>query len=413
MPEDNQKMENTQGNDLYLKGIIDGSRAFTGPATVQFDVTNKCNNNCLCCWNNSPLLGELSKEKEEEKQFELPFDLVIRTLTELKEMGTKNIFFAGGGEPFMHPRFMEILECAKSFGMRTFINTNFTLLDEEKVRKMVEMKVDLVHASLLAGNPRSYRLVHPGTCRDTFSRIRKLLRLLADIKEQLNQIVPPVPHVDIYCVMFKTNYRDVRQMVDLALHVKANSIEFTPMDAIPGKTDVLLLESRQKEKMVRHVMAQKKRLDKIAAMKEPPKDYHGTFIEQYDSFIKRMADRNALKGQYETNIVPTMPCYVGWYFVRILANGSVNPCLKAHKISIGNLHNRSFKDIWNSPEQMLFRQKSFSLDREDPYFRAIGNNPNTPFGCLNSCDNIQINKEAHEKYAEILKAQGKIKKTIQ
>ena len=130
-------MSDFQMEDLLLKGILDGSYAFTGPEIVQFDITNRCNNNCICCWNNSPLLGELTEEKRKEKECELPFDLVKKTIGELREMGTKTLFFAGGGEPFIHPQIMEILECAKDNGMRVCINTNFTFLCSFNTSAMV------------------------------------------------------------------------------------------------------------------------------------------------------------------------------------------------------------------------------------------------------------------------------------
>ena len=114
--------------DLFLKGVLDGRRAFIGPEIVQFDLTNRCNNNCLCCWNRSPLLGPLDEDKIRENNEQLPFEIVKNTLEDLRALGTKKIFLAGGGEPFAHPDIMKILRCVKENGMRVFINTNFTLI---------------------------------------------------------------------------------------------------------------------------------------------------------------------------------------------------------------------------------------------------------------------------------------------
>jgi MoaA/NifB/PqqE/SkfB family radical SAM enzyme len=390
-------------DDPILKGILDGSRAFAGPGIVQFDITNRCNNNCTCCWNNSPLLGEPSEERKKEKEYELPFDLVKTTLDELRAMGTKTIFLAGGGEPFMHKRVIDILECIKANGMRVCINTNFTLLDEKKVRRIVELKIDHIHVSLLAGNRKSYVLIHPNKTEETFLRIKELLKYLVKIKEDLDQ--PIQPHINMYYVICNANYLDIKEMVDLAMEVKANSLEFTPMDAIPQKTDGLLLSDLQRQKVLHEVKIQNQRIEEFNKQ-------HGglvTFIEQYNSFIKRLSSDVAEKGQYEVSTVPNQPCYVGWGFLRILADGNVNPCLKAHRISIGNIYKNSIKDIWNSQEEKLFRLSSFKLDKNDPYFRMIGNNPNCEFGCLTSCDNIQINVDMHNKYGQILKQYGRIK----
>jgi MoaA/NifB/PqqE/SkfB family radical SAM enzyme len=389
--------------DLLLKGIIHGRRAWIGPEIVQFDVTNRCNNNCLCCWNNSPLLGEPSEERKKENSRELPAAVVKKTIRELKKMGTKTLFFAGGGEPFIHPEFMKILECAKECGMRVCINTNFTLLDEDKIKKIVELKVDHIHVSLLAGSEKSYCLVHPNKTEETFFMIKDLLMYLARLKEEKNQLIQP--HVNMYYVIGNINYLDIKIMVDVAMVVRANSLEFTPMDVIPGKTDRLLLNDSQRTEVLRAVKIQNERIEQFN------REHGGkvTFIEQYDAFVKRLSAVKATQGEYETDIVPERPCYAGWAFLRILADGNVTPCLKAHKISIGNIYKQSIRDIWNSRQQRLFREKSFRLDKNDPYLGIIGNNPDSKCGCLNSCDNIQINVEMHNKYGEILRKYGRIK----
>jgi len=398
-------MPNLEKCDFILKGILDGSKAFIGPEIVQFDITNKCNNNCLCCWNNSPLLGEPSPEKKIEKEYELPFDIVKHTINELREMGTKILFFAGGGEPFIHPQIMEILRYAKECNMKIFINTNFTLIDKERAKEIVELKVDLIHVSLLAGTAKTYTLVHPNKNEATFYNIIEVLQYIAELKREKNQhLHNPLPHINLYYVIFNKNYEDINNMVDLAISIKADSIEFTPIDVIPGRTDILLLNKEQIKSITKDINYQLKRLEKYNE-DEPVK----TYIEQSESFLKRINSKSALEGKYELNTITGHPCYVGWAFARINANGDVNPCLKAHKITVGNIYEKPFRDIWNSPEEQIFRKKSFNLDFNDPYFQNIGNDSNYLFGCLKSCDNIQINKDMDKKYKDILKQYGRIR----
>ncbi|MFA5069386.1 MAG: radical SAM protein [Candidatus Omnitrophota bacterium] len=391
--------------DLLLKGILDGSRAFTGPETVQFDVTNRCNNNCLCCWNRSPLLGALSVEKTKEIGCELPFDVVKRVIEELKDMGTRTLFFAGGGEPFMHPDIMGILECAKYHGMKVCVNTNFTLLDEKRVKKIVELKVDHIHVSLLAGRPESYARMHPNKTEDTFYKLKELLLYAAYVKKKYGQhMTPPAPHINLYYVITNINFMDIKEMAELAQAVEADSVEFTPVDIIPGKTDMLLLDKGQIEAVSRDVRTQLVRLETYSS-----KEGHiRIFIEQCENFLKRIASPHAAEGKYEHATVPMQPCYTGWAFARINASGEVNPCLKASRICVGNIYQSPFCRIWNGETERAFREKSFYLDFKDTYFCQIGNDPGCVSGCLNSCDNIQINLDIHNKYKDILKKHGRI-----
>lgn len=388
-----------------LKGILDGSLAFTGPEIVQFDVTNRCNNHCLCCWNNSPLLGEPTEGRKKEREFELPFDLVNKTIRELKEMGTKTLFFAGGGEPFMHPQIMGILRAAKKNEMKVFMNTNFTLIDKEMAKELVDLKIDHIHVSLLAGSAETYGVIHSNKPKETFYEIKELLQYIAQLKKGKNQhLYTPYPHINLYYVIFNTNFRDIDKMVDLAVELKADSVEFTPIDIVSNKTDVLLLNKEQIAAITAKIRLQLARLKKYNE-NEPVK----TYIEQSESFLKRINSLGALEGKYESETVPRQFCYAGWAFVRINANGDVNPCLKANRISVGNIYEKTFEEIWNSSEEQLFRKKTFDLNFADPYFQRIGNDPDYLHGCLKSCDNIQLNIDMHNKFGQILKKYGRVK----
>ena len=379
-----------------MRGIKEGSPALKGPEIVQFDVTNRCNNNCLCCWNKSPLLDKAVKSSSWHNQ-ELPAELVKKVIRDLSLMGTNTLFFAGGGEPLMHDDFLGILEEAKSRGMKTVINTNFTLINEAIIRKLVELKVDFIHASVLAGDPDVYVKIHPNKTAEDYLRIKKLLVFLADMKDE--QKAWKNPHLNMYYVIFNKNYHQIEPMVELALEVRANSMEFVPIDVIPGETDTLLLNSLQRKIAIREMKSQIKRLKEL--QKKYPKPI--TFIEQADTFLKRICERNALKGEYECRSKKAKACYVGWIFSRIAADGTVYPCLKAERIPVGNIYTDSFQDICNSTDQRLFREKTIRFNAKDPYFWKIGNKDNQQCGCLVSCDNIQINLELDKRFKEWLK----------
>lgn len=383
-------------DELLMKGIDDGRKAFKGPEIVQFDVTNRCNNNCLICWNKSPLLGDSAKSSDWHSQ-QLPFELIVKVIKELTRLGTKTLFFAGGGEPFMHPDFLAILEEAKSCGMKTIINTNFTLLNEETILKLVDLRVDFIHASILASSPEIYALLHPNKSEDDFIRIRELLLFLSDTKHK-RKTLGHKPHLNMYYVICNKNCHQIAQMFDLALELKANSMEFVPVDIVPGATDALLLNDTQRKIAIESLKAQICKFDIIQKKHSMPI----TFIEQADTFLKRMASGKATSGGYETLIInkDMNACYVGWVFSRIAANGDVYPCLKADKIPVGNIYQESFENIWNGAKQQQFRKKTKAFNKKDPYFWNIGGKNNRQCGCLSSCDNVQVNIELGKKYRD-------------
>jgi hypothetical protein len=151
------------------------------------------------------------------------------------------------------------------------------------------------------------------------------------------------------------------------------------VDAIPGKTDKLILNTAQRMEVLKKVesIANDRQITKRIEIMGAPR------------IISRLRNPFSDEGHYDKGIIDTLPCYVGWTFSRILANGDVNACLKAHRIPVGNIYNESFQYIWNSPQQKLFRIKTGNVNKDDTFFRLIGNDPNVKIGCHRGCDDLE------------------------
>jgi len=367
-----------------LLGIMDGEKVYVGPYLVQLDLTNQCNNDCIGCWCNSPLLGEKAMDPKTKKQT-LPFDRVISLLGELNNMGTREIYFAGGGEPSMHPHFMDILEIVKGYGMVAHINTNFTLVDMRKAEKIVSLGVDHLTISLWAGTAESYSKTHPNKPEETFDQIIRVLKHLVSIKKGR-------PFIKLYNVISKINYHEINEMVDIALDTGVESVEFTMVDVIPGYTDTLLLSEQERLRLVDECYLVQEKVARFNKTRD-----RELILFRFDEFIRRISSEDTTDGNYDKNVIDSLPCYVGWFFVRILPDGNVNSCLKSHRIPVGNIHESDFRDIWLSGKQDEFRQKTLVYKKTDPYFAFIGNDPSAKVGCYKSCDNLGHNQHVHER----------------
>lgn len=371
-------------NYLDILGIYQGQYAFCGPNHVQIDLTYNCNNNCIGCWCNSPLLEEKTISPQSKAQT-LPFELVIELLDQLAKMGTKEIYFSGGGEPFIHPQIMEILEHAKRKKFTCYVNTNFTLLDKEKIKKIIDLGVDHLTVSTWAATAKTYVSTHPNKEEDTFKQIIENLKFL-------NKTKIKTPYIKLYNVIFNHNYQEIKDMVRLAEETGSESTEFTLIDTIPGKTDKLLLNSFQIEQLQRDSQEISSRLDKNGCLGK-------VLLFRFDSFLRRISSSSDLKkATYDRNIIDKIPCYVGWNFARIMPDGNVNGCLKAHRIPTGNLYHSSFDQIWNGEKQKYFRKKTLVYEKKDPFFRSMGNNLQIEeAGCYKSCDDIGRNTHIHNR----------------
>jgi len=373
-------IKRVQDNYLNLLGIFNGKYAFKGPNTVQIDPTDYCNNNCIACWCNSPLL---SKDRFDKPKYMLPTDLVKNLITELSKMGTKEIFFSGGGEPFLHPDILEIIEHAKKLNFTCSINSNFTLVDERIIQKLIDLEVEHLTASVWAGTADVYKALHPNKDEKDFYRVRDML-LYLNSKKIL------YPHVKIYNVICNINYHQINQMVDFAYKTKSDFVEFTVVDTIPNATDKVILSQDQRQSVL-------EQFEKIKDRYFDAEDNHSPKIMNLEHFLRRLCNSGAQKAEYDSQFIDKIPCYSGWLFARIMPNGDVNSCLKSHRFPVGNIHNQSFKKIWNSKKQMYFRKKTLRGLKDDSFFTLIGNDPNCKIGCYKSCDDISRNMSMYNK----------------
>ena len=150
------------------------------------------------------------------------------------------------------------------------------------------------------------------------------------------------PYVKIYNVISNLNYHELDYMYDFVMRTRSQSVEFTVIDTIPGKTDVLMLNSEQMKELHQSALRLKERVEKLQE-----KGLNPPILFRYEQFLRRISDDDCVKGNYDQNIIDSLLCTVGWTFSRIMPNGDVNGCLKGHRVPVGNVNEAPFHNIWN------------------------------------------------------------------
>jgi MoaA/NifB/PqqE/SkfB family radical SAM enzyme len=374
---------------LVFAGILNGRRAYVGPEVLHIDLTNECNNDCIGCWCRSPLLKD--KEMPEwEKRQTIPFKLIKQVLDDIYKLrNLKQVKLVGGGEPFMHLNILDTVAYIKNQdrNIEIDINTNFTLVNEKVVKDLIGLGVDSMTVSLWAGEPLTYVKTHPNKTEDTFYKIEEMLKLIASLKNGR-------PWIKIYNVISKVNYDRLQEMLDFALRVKAEAIQFVLLDPIPQRTDCLLLNEEEKKVLLETLYRFKQNYNSLNSGFTDPKTGLGITITELDELIRRLNNQASLIGIYDENVVDTVPCYVGWLFARITAVGNVVPCCKGHRMVMGNIYQDSFRKIWHSRKYREFRFNAKHKDKIHPYFSKMGNDATKKSGCYN-CDNLWQNEPMH------------------
>ena len=355
-----------------IRGIRDGHHAFVGPEQVVIDPTNQCNNNCIACWTHSPLLLDSAPGPEWERQALSP-SLLRQLVDDLADLGTERVRFTGGGEPLLHRAVPDVMARAAERGMLCSLTTNLTLIRPEDVDLFTRLPLDEIAVSLWAASARTYSRVHPNKTEKTFHRVRDSLEALVAARRGAR------PRITLCHVLGSLNYHEFDEMIALACELGIDALYFTLVDPIPGRTEGLLLRPEQQVLLLQRIEELRGR----GEMGEPG----FPDLEDFDNFVRRLELNDPTFGHYDLAHIDSIPCYVGWIFCRVTAAGLVTPCCRGVQKPLGDLTQRSFKEIWFSESYNTFRNLALTRSKREPYFASIG--------CGKTCDNLMHNQEMH------------------
>jgi MoaA/NifB/PqqE/SkfB family radical SAM enzyme len=106
-------------------GVLNQSSILKSPLVIQLELTTLCNLRCKFCFSKAGVLREN----------ELPTSEIKRVIRQLKQEDVSS-FFLTGGEPTLHPDFVEIVNLISELGLDCFILTNGTQLNTRLLGKI-------------------------------------------------------------------------------------------------------------------------------------------------------------------------------------------------------------------------------------------------------------------------------------
>jgi Fe-coproporphyrin III synthase len=114
-----------------------GKRDSVGPIVV-YNCTSRCNLRCLHCY---------AASDSTRCDAELSTAQAKKLMTDVLEVNAPVLLFSGG-EPLLRPDLFELMAEAKKIGLRTVISTNGTLIDGDAAKKLAEANVSYVGISI-------------------------------------------------------------------------------------------------------------------------------------------------------------------------------------------------------------------------------------------------------------------------
>lgn len=145
------------------EAFVDRAVRLNIPATVTFQITDRCNYRCAHCY-------ETHEDRDELTTFEIK-----DVLSQLAAMG---VLFLGitGGEVYMRRDLDEILAYARELRFAIRLLTTGHFIDDQRAARLKELAIQEVHISLYGADAETHELVTqmPGSFERSVAAIRRL-----------------------------------------------------------------------------------------------------------------------------------------------------------------------------------------------------------------------------------------------
>ena len=271
---------------------------------LDLNITNRCNYRCVHCCFDSGI-----KNMEE-----LSYDEIERVLTDARELGVKRIDVTGG-ETLVRKDLEQILKKGKELGFRIELLTNGSLLTKEKLLRFKEIGLDALGISLDGSIHEIYKNIR-GQTPKTFKRVVENIKLCKDLGF----------YTKVNTVVFESNINDIPSITQLCIDLEIDEhgiYYFTPIGR--GKSN---------SNLVVHP------LDWLELAKRE--------LSQYKDKMK-LSIELAYANSNNCNGAKTKCFIQDPHHLQILPNGNVYPCaiMAAYEKPLGNLRERSLKEIWH------------------------------------------------------------------
>lgn len=291
--------------------------AFKAPLYVAWEITHRCNAQCVHCYSDSSPQADCSADLSTEEALGL--------IDELAAAGLLVLAFSGG-EPMLRRDWSALVERAVSRSLAVNIGTNGSRVTPETADELKRLKVTSVTVSLDSHRPAAHdefrRL--PGL----FEHAVRAVRLLAE--REVRVVVGFTPT--------RLNWRDGSGVIDLAYRLGANAVNLS--EYVPAGRGTIGLALPP---------------DQLRALLQ---DWIGLRAEYQDRMAIIWHDCRVGMLVPESEKRDYVGCGAGRFVARILPDGTVTPCVFL-PTAIGNVRNERFRVMWSRADLLAcFRERT-------------------------------------------------------
>lgn len=272
------------------------------PISLSFEPTTSCNLRCPECPSGlrsftrptGMMNGDLFKKNIDELHSTLCY-----------------LLFYFQGEPFLHPRFLELVKYASDRNIYTATSTNAHFLSDEMAMKTVHSGLDRLIISIDGTTQETYEAYRVG------GKLEKVIEGTKNIIRWKKKLGSATPHIVFQFLVVKPNEHQIEEVKQLGRDLGVDEVGFKTAQIYDYKNGSELIPS----------------------------------IEKYARYKKNENGRYNIKNRLLNH------CWKMWHSCVITWDGKVVPCCfdKDARYQLGDVSGQSFREIWRSKPYRNFR----------------------------------------------------------
>ncbi len=272
------------------------------PIAISFEPTTSCNLRCPECPSGLRSFSRPTGMLEE--------DLFRKVIDEMSRDLWYLIFYFQG-EPYLHPKFTELVKYASDRGIYTATSTNAHYLTDINARKTVESGLDRLIISIDGNSQEVYEQYRKG------GKLEKVLEGARNMVKWKRELKSKTPHLIFQFLVVKPNQHQIDEVKKLAEEIGIDEVGLKTAQIYDYENGNDLIPT----------------------------------IDKYSRYELQSDGKYAIKNELLNH------CWKLWHSCVITWDGSVVPCCfdKDAWYKMGNLQQESFKSLWNNEAYKNFR----------------------------------------------------------
>ena len=273
------------------------------PMTISIEPTTACNLRCPECPSG---LRSFSRDTGNLKT-----DFFRKTIDQISDRLLYLIFYFQG-EPYINPKFLEMVRYANDKGLYTITSTNGHFLDDDTCKKTIESGLDRIIISIDGITQETYESYRIG------GNLEKVKQGATNLVQWKKTLKSKTPHIIFQFLVVKPNEHQINDVYQLAEEIGVDEVKLKTAQIYDYKNGNELIPT----------------------------------IDKYSRYKKEVTGHYSIKNELLNH------CWKLWHACVITWDGLVVPCCfdKDATHQMGKLQESSFQEIWQNRNYSKFRQ---------------------------------------------------------